>query len=50
MYLTEVDALYLCGPSAHPGGGMHGACGYNAFKVIAEDLGLTSPVVNERGY
>jgi phytoene dehydrogenase-like protein len=50
MYLTEVDALYLCGPSAHPGGGIHGACGYNAFKVIAENLGLTSPVVNERGY
>ncbi len=49
-YRTEVDGLYLCGPSAHPGGGMHAACGYNAFKAISEDLGLASPLVAERGY
>ena len=49
-YRTEVDGLYLCGPSAHPGGGMHAACGYNAYKAIAEDLGLPSPVVATRGY
>ena len=49
-YRTEVDGLYLCGPSAYPGGGMHAACGYNAFKAIAEDLSLPSPLVAERGY
>ncbi|MCZ7525678.1 MAG: NAD(P)/FAD-dependent oxidoreductase [Acidimicrobiia bacterium] len=49
-YRTEVEGLYLCGPSAYPGGGMHAACGYNAFKAIAEDLGLPSPVVESRGY
>jgi hypothetical protein len=29
---------------------MHAACGYNAYKAIAEDLGLPSPVVATRGY
>jgi phytoene dehydrogenase-like protein len=27
---TVVDRLYLAGSSAHPGGGVHGACGANA--------------------
>ena len=49
-YRTEIDALYLCGPSAYPGGGVHAACGYNAYKAIAEDLGLPSPALAERGY
>jgi len=49
-YRTEVEGLYLCGPSAYPGGGVHAACGYNAYKAIAEDLGLPSPVMAERGY
>jgi phytoene dehydrogenase-like protein len=49
-YRTEVDGLYLCGPSSYPGGGVHAACGYNAYKAIAEDLGLESPVVAERSY
>ncbi len=49
-YRTEIDGLYLCGPSAYPGGGVHAACGYNAFKAIAEDLELPSPVVDTRGY
>ncbi len=49
-YRTEVEGLYLCGPSAYPGGGVHAACGYNAFKAIAEDLGMGSPVRSERGY
>jgi phytoene dehydrogenase-like protein len=49
-YRTEIGGLYLCGPSAYPGGGVHAACGYNAYKAIAEDLGLPSPVVAERGY
>ena len=49
-YRLYLDGLYLCGPSAYPGGGMHAAAGYNAYKVIAEDLGLPSPVDAERGY
>lgn len=49
-YRTEIDGLYLCGPSAYPGGGVHAACGYNAFKAIAADLGLPSPLVAARGY
>ena len=49
-YRTEIDGLYLCGPSAAPGGGVHSACGYNAFKAIAQDLGLESPIVGSRGY
>ncbi|NNN21495.1 MAG: NAD(P)/FAD-dependent oxidoreductase [Acidimicrobiales bacterium] len=49
-YKTEIDGLYLCGPSAYPGGGVHSACGNNAFKVIAEDFDLESPVVASRGY
>ncbi len=39
-YKTEIDGLYLCGPYMHPGPGISAACGYNAFKVIAEDFGL----------
>jgi phytoene dehydrogenase-like protein len=49
-YRLHVDGLYLCGPSAWPGGGMHAAAGYNAYKAIAEDLDLPSPVKAERGY
>ncbi|MBX7159391.1 MAG: NAD(P)/FAD-dependent oxidoreductase [Acidimicrobiia bacterium] len=50
QYRTEVEGLYLCGPSAYPGGGVHAACGYNAFKAIANDFDLPSPIVPERGY
>lgn len=49
-YRTEIGGLYLCGPSAYPGGGIHAACGYNSFKVIAQDCGLPSPATRERGY
>lgn len=40
QYRTEIERLYLCGASTYPGGGVHGACGHNAFAAIAEDLGL----------
>jgi phytoene dehydrogenase-like protein len=42
QYRTEIAQLYLCGASTYPGGGVHGACGYNAFMAIAEDLELNS--------
>jgi phytoene dehydrogenase-like protein len=33
-YRTPIRGLYLCGAAAHPGGGVMGACGYNAARVI----------------
>jgi phytoene dehydrogenase-like protein len=33
-YRTPIRNLYLCGSSAHPGGGITGAPGYNAAKEI----------------
>jgi phytoene dehydrogenase-like protein len=39
-YRTEIQGLYLCGPYMFPGPGASAACGYNAFKIIAEDYGL----------
>ncbi len=33
-YRTPLDGLYLCGASTHPGGGVSGACGYNASQAI----------------
>jgi phytoene dehydrogenase-like protein len=33
---TPIDGLFLAGASAHPGGGVHGACGSNAaFAALA---------------
>jgi phytoene dehydrogenase-like protein len=33
-YATPIKNLYLCGAGTHPGGGVTGAPGYNAAKVI----------------
>ncbi len=33
-YRTPVKGLYLCGAATHPGGGVMGACGYNAAREI----------------
>ncbi len=36
-YRTPVRGLYLCGAATHPGGGVMGACGYNAARVMLRD-------------
>jgi phytoene dehydrogenase-like protein len=38
-YRTPVANLYLCGAATHPGGGVMGACGYNAAREILRDVG-----------
>jgi phytoene dehydrogenase-like protein len=39
-YRTPLASLYLCGAGTHPGGGVMGACGRNAARVISSDLGV----------
>jgi len=34
QYAMPLDGLYLCGAGAHPGGGISGAAGRNAARVI----------------
>jgi phytoene dehydrogenase-like protein len=36
-YRTPLRGLYLCGASAHPGGGVMGAAGRNAAQAILQD-------------
>ncbi|MES2257417.1 MAG: NAD(P)/FAD-dependent oxidoreductase [Pseudomonadota bacterium] len=38
QYRGPVPGYYLCGASTHPGGGVHGACGVNAVKVILREV------------
>lgn len=37
-YRGALPGLYLCGAGTHPGGGVSGAPGHNAARVIAADL------------
>jgi phytoene dehydrogenase-like protein len=36
-YRTPVRNLYLCGAATHPGGGVMGACGFNAAREMLRD-------------
>ncbi|HEX5435744.1 MAG TPA: NAD(P)/FAD-dependent oxidoreductase [Gemmatimonadaceae bacterium] len=36
-YRTPIRKLYLCGAATHPGGGVMGACGYNAAREMLRD-------------
>jgi len=37
-YRTPIRGLYICGAATHPGGGVMGACGYNAAREILRDM------------
>jgi phytoene dehydrogenase-like protein len=37
-YRAPIKRLYMCGAGTHPGGGVTGAPGHNAAKVVARDL------------
>lgn len=37
-YRTPVRGLYMCGSGSHPGGGVMGAPGRNAARVVLRDF------------
>lgn len=37
-YRTPLQGLYLCGSGAHPGGGVMGAPGRNAARMVIQDI------------
>ena len=38
-YKAPIPGLYMCGAGTHPGGGVTGAPGHNAARVVLKDLG-----------
>jgi phytoene dehydrogenase-like protein len=55
-YRTPVAGYYLCGSGTHPGGGVMGASGHNAARVVLDDVGggaahdvPAGPVARPRG-
>jgi phytoene dehydrogenase-like protein len=42
-YRTPIRNLYLCGAATHPGGGVMGACGFNAAREILRDMRRRMP-------
>jgi phytoene dehydrogenase-like protein len=41
QYKTPIEALWLCGPGTHPGGGIAGAAGYNCARAILKETRST---------
>ncbi|KAG5050926.1 hypothetical protein AAZX31_02G053400 [Glycine max] len=44
-YKTPLKGLYLCGSGAHPGGGVMGAPGRNAARLVLQEVGERTSVV-----